>query len=35
MADIAGEQIVIDEAITKGDLDRFMASHSEPPAQSP
>jgi hypothetical protein len=26
MADTAGEQIVIDEAITKEDLDRFMAS---------
>jgi hypothetical protein len=32
MADTAGEQIVIDGAITKEDLDRFMASHSEPPA---
>ena len=29
MADTAGEQIVIDGAITKEDLDRFMASHSE------
>ena len=26
MADTAGEQIVIDGAITKEDLDRFMAS---------
>jgi hypothetical protein len=32
MADTAGETIVIDGAITKEDLDRFMASHSEPPA---
>lgn len=32
MADTAGEQIVIDGAITKEDLARFMASHSEPPA---
>jgi hypothetical protein len=32
MADTAGEQIVIDGAITKEDLDRFMASYSEPPA---
>jgi len=32
MADSAGESIVIDGAITKEDLDRFMASHSEPPA---
>jgi hypothetical protein len=31
MADTAGETIVIDGAITKEDLDRFMASHSEPP----
>ncbi len=31
MADTAGEQIVIDGAITKEDLARFMASHSEPP----
>jgi hypothetical protein len=31
LADTAGEQIVIDGAITKEDLDRFMASHSEPP----
>ena len=28
MADTTGEQIVIDGAITKEDLDRFMASHS-------
>ena len=32
MADTAGETTVIDGAITKEDLDRFMASHSEPPA---
>ena len=32
MADSAGETIVIDGTITKEDLDRFMASHSEPPA---
>jgi hypothetical protein len=32
LADTAGETIVIDGAITKEDLDRFMASHSEPPA---
>ena len=32
LADRAGEKIVIDGAITKEDLDRFMASHSEPPA---
>jgi hypothetical protein len=32
MADTAGETIVIDGTITKEDLDRFMASHSEPPA---
>jgi hypothetical protein len=32
MADTAGETIVIDGAIMKEDLDRFMASHSEPPA---
>jgi hypothetical protein len=31
MADTAGETIVIDGAITKEDLDRCMASHSEPP----
>ena len=31
LADRAGEKIVIDGAITKEDLDRFMASHSEPP----
>jgi hypothetical protein len=31
MADTAGEQIVIDGAITKEYLDHFMASHSEPP----
>ena len=30
MADTAGETIVIDGAITKEDLHRFMASHSEP-----
>jgi hypothetical protein len=35
MADTAGDQIVIDGAITKEDLDRFMASYSEPPASSP
>jgi hypothetical protein len=28
MADTTGEQIVIDGAITKEDLDHFMASHS-------
>ena len=32
MADTAGQTIVIDGAITKEDWDRFMASHSEPPA---
>ena len=32
MADTAGETIVMDGAITKEDLERFMASHSEPPA---
>ena len=32
MADTAGETIVIDGTITKEDLHRFMASHSEPPA---
>jgi hypothetical protein len=32
MADTSGETIVIDGAITNEDLDRFMASHSEPPA---
>jgi hypothetical protein len=32
MADTAGETIVIDGAITKEDLDRFMASHSKLPA---
>lgn len=32
MADTAGEAIVIDGTITKEDLDRFMTSHSEPPA---
>jgi len=32
MADTVGETIVIDGAITKEDLDRFMASHSERPA---
>jgi hypothetical protein len=32
LADTAGETIEIDGAITKEDLDRFMASHSEPPA---
>jgi len=32
LADTAGETIVVDGAITKEDLDRFMASHSEPPA---
>jgi hypothetical protein len=31
LADTIGETIVIDGAITKEDLDRFMASHSEPP----
>jgi hypothetical protein len=31
MADTAGETIVIDGAITKEDLGRFMASHSVPP----
>jgi hypothetical protein len=31
MADTAGETIVIDGAITKEDLGRFMASHSMPP----
>jgi hypothetical protein len=30
MADTAGGTILIDGAITKEDLDRFMASHSEP-----
>jgi hypothetical protein len=30
LADTAGEQIVVDSAITKQDLERFMASHSEP-----
>ena len=30
LADTAGEQIVVDSAITKEDLERFMASHSEP-----
>jgi hypothetical protein len=30
LADTAGEQIVIDGAITKEDFERFMASHSEP-----
>jgi hypothetical protein len=30
LADTVGEKIVIDGAITKEDLDRFMASHSEP-----
>jgi len=32
LADTAGETIVIDGVITKEDFDRFMASHSEPPA---
>ena len=32
MADTAGETIVIDGAITKEDLARFMVSHSDPPA---
>ena len=32
MADTAGQTLVIDGAITKEDWDRFMASHSEPPA---
>jgi hypothetical protein len=32
LADTTGETIVINGAITKEDLDRFMASHSEPPA---
>jgi len=32
IADTVGETIVIDGAITKEDLDRFMASHSERPA---
>lgn len=32
LADSAGETIVIDGTITKEDLDRFMASHSKPPA---
>lgn len=32
MADTAGETIVIDGAITKEYRDRFIASHSEPPA---
>ena len=31
MADTAGETIVIDGAITKEDLHRFMVSHLEPP----
>jgi len=35
LADTAGETIEIDGAITKEDLYRFMASHSEPPARSP
>ena len=30
LADTAGETIVIDGAITRGDFDRFIASHSEP-----
>ncbi|HSL04733.1 MAG TPA: hypothetical protein VK901_14495 [Nitrospiraceae bacterium] len=30
MADTAGKTIVIDGAIAKEDLDRFMASHSQP-----
>lgn len=30
MADTAGKTIVIDGAITKEDLDRFMASHWGP-----
>lgn len=34
LADTAGETIVIDGTITKEDLDRFMASHSEPPEGS-
>lgn len=34
LADTAGETIVIDGAITKDDLDRFMASHPEPPEGS-
>ena len=29
LADTAGEQIVIDSAITKEGLERFLASHSE------
>jgi len=32
MADLARQTIVMDEAFTKEDVDRFMASHSEPPA---
>jgi hypothetical protein len=32
MADTTGQTIVIDAVFTKGDWDRFMASHSEPPA---
>ena len=31
IADTAGETIAIDGAITKEDLNRFMASHSESP----
>ena len=30
LADSAGVTIVIDGTITKEDLDRFMAAHSEP-----
>jgi hypothetical protein len=30
MADSAGDTIVIDEAFTKDDGDRFIALHSEP-----
>ena len=30
LADTAGESIVIDGAISKGDFDRFIAYHSEP-----
>jgi len=32
MADLARHTIVMDEAFTKEDWDRFMASHSEPSA---
>jgi hypothetical protein len=31
LADTAGDTLVIDGTITKEDVDRFMASHSETP----